>query len=72
MTPVNYGNTSLPKYAIDYRENLLRFAIGRNKNTNNNNDRLRGNAMKCTWKIDTSNGDFRIPFINTNYRYTAV
>ena len=74
LKPVIYpGQVAQYKYAIDYRENTYRYAIGRNEKINNNKDRMRGNDLTCTIEFDTkNNNEFKIPFINTNYRYTLL
>lgn len=63
-------------YAIDYREDTYRFAIGREKNSSDELSlpgRLKGKYLICDYTIDCSGQKyFNLPNINTTYRYSLV
>lgn len=63
-------------YAIDYREDTYRFAIGR-EGTHEDElslpGRLRGKYLICDYTINCDNQhNFNLPNINTTYRYSLV
>lgn len=84
LPPCTYDstvNTDL-KYAYDYREDTYRFAIGReNINLSDtqqienkaNAGRLRGKWLQCEYVFDCNNDKtFKLPYVNTTYRYSLV
>lgn len=63
-------------YAIDYREDTYRFAIGREDNFKDEDSyagRLKGNYLICDYNITCNNEKhFNLPGINTTYRYSLI
>lgn len=63
-------------YAIDYREDTYRFAIGRESVTEDDMSlpgRLKGKYLVCDYTIDCSNQmHFNLPNISTTYRQSLV
>lgn len=63
-------------YAIDYREDTYRFAIGREQNNEDDMSypsRLKGKYLICDYTIKCDNQhNFNLPNINTTYRYSLV
>ena len=63
-------------YAIDYREDTYRFAIGREQNSEDELSypgRLRGKYLICDLTLNCGEQhDFTLPNINTTYRYSLV
>lgn len=63
-------------YAIDYREDTYRFAIGRediHEDELSLPGRLRGKYLICDYTINCDNQhNFNLPNINTTYRYSLV
>lgn len=84
LLPDTYGGTVTTdlRYAYDYREDTYRFAIGReNINLNAteqienkaNAGRVRGKWLQCEYVFDCNNDrTFKLPYINTTYRYSLV
>lgn len=84
LLPDTYGGTVTTdlRYAYDYREDTYRFAIGReniNLNTTEqienkaNAGRVRGKWLQCEYIFDCNNNKtFKLPYINTTYRYSLV
>lgn len=64
------------KYAIDYREDTYRFAIGRELTHDDELSlpgRLKGKYLICDYTINCNNQhNFNLPNINTTYRYSLV
>ena len=84
LPPCTYDstvNTDL-KYAYDYREDTYRFAIGRENiklsdtqqiENKANAGRLRGKWLQCEYVFDCNNDKtFKLPYVNTTYRYSLV
>lgn len=63
-------------YAIDYREDTYRFAIGREDNKEDDMSypgRLKGKYLICNYTINCDNQhNFNLPNINTTYRYSLI
>ena len=63
-------------YAIDYREDTYRFAIGRettNDDTTSYPGRLKGKYLICDYTLNCNDQhNFNLPNINTTYRYSLV
>lgn len=61
---------------IEQREDTYRFAVGRENNSEDTMSlpsRMKGKYMICDYLIDCSNNhNFRLPSINTTYRYSMV
>lgn len=64
------------QYAIDYREDTYRFAIGRAEGTENEYSyasRLKGKYLICDYTINCDgNKDFNLLNVNTTYRQSLV
>lgn len=63
--------------SIDYREDTYRLAIGREIDTNPSNQsyagRMKGKYLICEYTFDCNdNRTFKLPYINTTYRYSLV
>lgn len=72
----NQETTQLGK-SLDYREDTYRFAIGREQITNPSNasyaGRMKGKYLLCEYTFDCNeNRTFKLPYINTTYRYSLV
>ena len=69
-------NSITDTYAIDYREDTYRFAIGREEESNDTMSypgRLRGKYMICDYTIKCDNQhNFNLPYVNTTYRRSLV
>lgn len=69
-------NSMNDTYAIDYREDTYRFAIGReeeSKDTMSYPGRLRGKYMICDYTIKCDDQhNFNLPYVNTTYRRSLV
>lgn len=68
----SYAQQAKPFTTADYREDTFRFAIGRDYNSKEKTQRLRGKYLRCDYTFDCSNGSFELPYINTTYRYSLV
>lgn len=63
--------------SVDYREDTYRFAIGREEITNPSTvsyaGRMKGKYLVCEYTFDCNNNrTFKLPYINTTYRYSLV
>lgn len=63
--------------SVDYREDSYRFAIGREKLVDATNasyaGRMKGKYLVCDYTFDCNNNrTFKLPYINTTYRYSLV
>ena len=66
--PINYDN-------IDYREDTFRFAISREKSTEDNMTypgRMRGKYLICNYEFDCNDKNFKLPYLKTTYRYSMI
>lgn len=62
-------------FAIDYREDTYRFAIGREQSEDPSSypGRLKGKYLICDYTINcTDKPNFNLPYVNTTYRYSLV
>lgn len=67
------ATTSNPVF--DYREDTYRLPIPRQtiEDTDSFAARLRGKYLECEYQFNTTDGNtFKIPYINTTYRYSLV